>query len=89
MQCGDFHIHYIYIPMSSVIKRPRREGLAAVSLPGNNPRQPTQSVQAVASRTSEGRTCQPMASPLGRVAGTPDTHSDLLADLKTCAQVLQ
>ena len=75
--------------MSTVNKRPRREALTAISLPGTNPRQPTKSVTAVAPCTTEGRTCEPMASPLERVAGGPDTHSDLLSHLKTCAQVLQ
>ena len=73
--------------MSSTNKRPRTERLAASVLPGTAvPRQPSNGV-AVGSHISEGRTCQPAPS-LGRAAGAQDTHGDVLAHLKTCAQVL-
>ena len=60
-----------------------------MSLPGTvDSRQPIKSVKAVASHINKGGTCQPTASPLKRAAADAlDTHTNLLACMKTCAQV--
>lgn len=82
------YLSLLYVLMSSANKRPRSERLAAMSPPGTvDSRQPIKSVKAVASHINKGGTCQPTASPLKRAAGVVDTHSDLLAHMKTCAQV--